>query len=174
MKLNTRRAHLWKNTLAGAGHVLLANRLNTQSGRCTAVACETRHLGFAWTPVKRVSYETAKRIAVIWNSTPIHLQLLDQRAKMLTYPRWEPTYLRRVRVPKFNGRDGEVLENVFDQLADATLPRLRDGADSEIRRQIDEAVATVGGLDEDEVAEWRELLSREPTICNERAPDDEG
>ena len=62
----------------------------------------------------------------------------------------------------------------FDQLADATLPRLRDGADSEIRKQIDEAVATVGGLDEDEVAEWRELLSREPTISNERAPDDEG
>lgn len=80
-----------------------------------------------------------------------------------------PAYLRRIKVPRFQGEDGRVLEEVFDEVAHETLPLLKDGANNQTRKRIDDAVTTLGGLSQEEVAEWRELLSREPTISNQQA-----
>ena len=62
------------------------------------------------------------------------------------------------------------LRRTFDEVCDKILLPMRQAVECDARRVIDEAAALALGLDPLILGVWRETLSREPTITNQRAP----
>ena len=155
--------------LDAASHVLLAQRFRTTSSRTTAQFSERAALGTAYIPVKTASKAEAKVLNLLWNSTPVLLQLLNMRSKSAAYPFWTVDQLKAVRVPASASHAGNAdrLATTHDRLQHDELSRLRDADTCPVRAEIDAAVAPLFGLDPAVVATWRRLLAREPLMHNE-------
>ena len=164
-----RRKHLWRNVKAQSSNLLITIRLNTVSGRLTALSSSHNTFGFGWIPVETAGTQESKALALWLNSTPARLMLLNRRAKMLTYPKWSVEHWKQIRVPKGSPNVYSRLASVWEELRHQELLEMRYGESDPVRARIDEAAAKACGLEESFVAEWRYKLSREPTISNETA-----
>ena len=160
-----RRAHLWERVQKGAGNVLLALRMDTVSGRLTAVHSRRRTFGFGWTPVQDSAGRVGRGLCAWWNSTPARLLLLNRRSKKLTYPKWSHSNLRSVPVPGRADLEGN-LADAFDAAKSSAMLPMAQGARCDARRIVDEAAATVLNMKPDDMANWREMLAAEPTVSN--------
>ena len=157
---------LFNKYLKSMAHTLVATRFSTTSSRTTAQFSERPALGTAYIPVKTASIAEAKALNLLWNSTPVLLQLLNMRSKKATYPKWSVDQLSSVRIPAIAGA-ADRLAAVHDRLQHDELSRLRDADTCPVRAEIDAAVAPLFGLDPAVVANWRRLLAREPLMHNE-------
>ncbi len=145
------------------GHCLIAERMDTISGRLTALWSVVPSFG-TWVPVAISSEDQQKALAVWWNSTPVRMMLLNRRAKKLTYPKWSLVHLREVRIPKPDNRAWSSLRVAFDQVQDCELRPMREASQCEARKVIDHAAAQALNLPPDRLRDWRERLSKEPTV----------
>ncbi len=162
---NKRAAKLWEKR----SKLLIAAKINTVSGRLTALYSESPSLGNGWVPIKITDEDEGKALAVWLNSTPARLTMLNRRTKMLTYPNWSLPHLRGVRIPKPDSPAWDALRKAYDQTCDTELLPMRDEVNDKARSIIDGAAAAVLGVDARTVANWRKMLAREPTISNEYA-----
>ena len=158
------RAGLTEEHLEKASHVLAALSYSTTSSRTTAQYCRSKSIGSAYVPIATADQAEAKAMNVIWNSTPILLQLLSMRSKKAAYPQWSIHQLEGVRIP-VRVKDPnvtEVLAKIHYELAGQEIGRLQHAADDPVRHAIDAAVHALYGIDETTVHKWRRLLSQEP------------
>ena len=153
------------------GHLLVPMRLDTVSGRVTALWSATPSFGW-WVPVAAPDEDTQKALTAWWNSTPARLMLLNRRAQKLTYPTWQLAHLREIRVPKPDNPAWGALRAAFAQVCDTELLPMKAAEDCEARKVIDEAAALACDIDPALLADWRRRLAAEPTITNRRAVDD--
>ena len=79
---------------------------------------------------------------LLWNSTPVFIQLSSMRAKSAAYIHWKP--LRSFRAsgcPRMLGNPTLVrtLAAVHDELAEMEIGRLQNAVDDPVRAAIDDA-----------------------------------
>ena len=156
---------------AQRSHLLVTMRFDTVSGRLTGLWSTFPSFGW-WVPIAVPDECVAKALAVWWNSTPVRLMLLNRRAQKLTYPTWQLTHLREVRIPKPENTAWTALRAAFDQVCDAALLPMRQAEVCEVRKVIDDAAALALGVEPIVLADWRHRLATEPTITNVRAAKD--
>ena len=169
----TRRRRVAKPGLAqkhiqNAGWMLAAQRFRTTSSRTVSQYTPERALGTAYVAIQTDTSEEAKTLNLLWNSTPVIIQLLSMRAKTATYLHWKPTLLQSVSLPP-NAREltlVRTLAAVHDDLAHMEIGRLQNADDDPVRTTIDDATAELFGLSRETVAQWRTWLSQEPFMHN--------
>ena len=160
-----------RSYLARTGWMLLMNRADTHAASVVGVCASAKGLGSGLMPVVTETPEQAKALSVVWNSTPVLLQLLNMRSKKLTYLNWSVAQLGSVRVPTSLDDAGEqaTLVACYERLCCTRLqPWARADADP-VRREIDEVVAEGYRISASVLADLRERLANEPTIAN-RSP----
>ncbi|MDE0091487.1 MAG: DEAD/DEAH box helicase family protein [Thaumarchaeota archaeon] len=143
--------------------LLVAKKMDTISGRLTALYSDEATVGKGWTPVSVVGERIAKALAVWWNSTPARMMLLNRRSKKLTYPQWSLAHLKEIRIPKPGNPAWHILTETYDKVCDEEISPMSN-ADDPVRVMIDDAAAKVLGAEPEVLAGWRRRLSREPTI----------
>ena len=160
-----------RSYLARMGWTLLTNRARVNNARLVAVCAAAKGFGSGFMPVVTETPAQAKALCLVWNSTPVLLQLLNMRTKMLMYLGWSVAQLGSVRVPASLGdSEGQAsLVADYDRLCRARLQPWAHADTDPVRRKIDDAVAQTFGISARVLADWRERLAREPTIAN-RSP----
>ncbi len=161
-----------RSYLERMGWVLLTNRARVNNARVVAVCATAKSFGSGFMPVVTETLAQAKALCLVWNSTPVLLQLLNMRTKMLMYLSWSVAQLGSVRVPASLGDAAGAqaeLVAVYDHLRSERLQPWAHADADPVRREIDEAVAETYGFSSTGLAAWRERLAREPTIAN-RSP----
>ena len=150
------------------GWMLVAQRFRTTSSRTTSQYTAEPALGTAYIAIRTDSPDEAKALNLLWNSTPVLIQLLSMRSKSAAYIHWSSTQLQSVRLPA-DAREPKLVQTlaaVHDELADMELGRLEYAADDPVRATIDDATAELFGLTREAVAQWRDWLSQEPFVHN--------
>ena len=157
--------------LKKASRLLVANRAYTHQIRVAACYADKPLLGSAWTPVtpKAINLSYEKALCAWWNSTPGTLTLLHARARKLTYPRYALNSLRSLLVPDPRAVEIGPLARAFVKLRTTTLQPWPQMHECPTRAVLDVAAAQVLGIDGRTVAEWRELIAREPTVSGKPA-----
>ena len=153
------------------GHMLVPMRLDTIGGRLTGVWSAKPSFGW-WVPIAVPDQDRQQALAAWWNSTPVRLMLLNRRAQKLTYPTWQLTHLKQIRIPKPDNPAWGLLRRAFDQACDTELLPMRQAESCLARQVIDRAAAKACGLDPALLADWRRRLASEPTITNRRTADE--
>ena len=151
-----------------ASHVLLAHAFRTTSSRTTSQHSPTKSVGNRYIPVLTESEADAKVVNLLWNSTPVLLQLLSKRTRTAAYVGWSVDQLKSMRLPAAVQSSGvrAQLAAFHDDFATRELARLNDAATDPVRRLIDDATAELFGLSRETVAQWRTWLSQEPFMHN--------
>ena len=160
-----------RSYLARTGWLQLTNRARVNNARLVAVCSAAKSFGSGSMPVVTETLVEAKALCFVWNSTPVLLQLLNMRTKMLMYLGWSVAQLGLVRVPASLGdSEGQAsLVADYDRLCRARLQSWAHADTDPARREIDDAVAQACGISPRVLGDWRERLAREPTIAN-RSP----
>ena len=150
-----------------ASRLLIANRLRTNTVRTAACYAEEPLLGSAWCPVRvrpTVPHLLEQALCAWWNSTPGILTLLHCRAKALDYPRYALDSLRSLLVPDPNRVNIAPLADAFAQIGSETLRPWPQMHECPARAALDQAAAQVLRIDGCTIADWRERITREPTV----------
>ena len=158
------KAKLAKRYLAQASRLLVSAGMNTQSGSLVCVFSNSPTVGNAWIPVRTPNIQEAKALAAWWNSTPAWLMLLNRRTTTLTFPEWSLKHLREIRVPKLDPDSIRTLSKAFEQVKYTPLLPWRNLGENNARETLDEAAASIMGVDASALADWRQRLAREPTV----------
>jgi len=152
------------NYWAQRSQLLVAQRLNIVSGCLSALWTPEPSIGSGWVPVSVDDEHQAKALAVWWNSTPVRLMLLNRRTKTLTYLSWSLEQLSSIRIPKLSNLAWDALADAYECLCDTALLQMGKAQECRVRLAIDKAAAKALGVDEEQIAEWRERLAVEPTV----------
>ena len=156
------------------GWMLVAQRFSTTSSRTVSQYTAEPALGTAYIAIRTDTPDEAKALNLLWNSTPVLIQLLSMRSKKAAYIHWSGTQLQSVRLPA-DAREPELvrtLAGVHDELADMEIGRMQHAAEDAVRAAIDDAVSELFGLTSETVAQWRAWLSQEPFMHNASPVDD--
>ena len=156
------------------GWMLAAQRFSTTSSRTASQYTAEPALGTAYIAIRTDTPDEAKALNLLWNSTPVLIQLLSMRSKKAAYIHWSGTQLQSVRLPA-DARDLNLvrtLAGVHEELADMEIGRLQYAADDPVRATIDDATSELFGLTCETVAQWRTWLSQEPFMHNVSPVDD--
>ena len=150
--------------LEKAGHLLVAFGQDSSTGRMNAVASSDRYVGTSWMPVSGLSSEEAKALAVFMNSTVGRLQIMRNHGRKMTFPLYNPSAYKGVRVPDVRNECVRViLSDCWQLTKDTIVPQFRVG-ECEVRRLWDDAVAEAMGWDPNELTRLRLLLHQEPHV----------
>ena len=154
-----------------AGHVLLSTKFNTQSGRLLAIFSDDAALGSMWVPVQARSAgkDEAKALCAWFNSTLGTLGFLMNRSTMLTNPSFSQGSLGAMPVPDFRKLDIAPLLEAYEQTKNVEVQPWKHAANNEFRDILDRSAAKTIGIDIETIRDWRQKISREPTISNQRA-----
>jgi len=165
-----------------SSRLVIATRMRTKTVRTTACYADSPILGSAWVPVRGVESVVSEVVesteafhqglCAWWNSSPGILTLLHIRAKDFIYPRYALTSLRQLLIPDPRHPNVSLapLTEVFRKYRNMPLTPWPDMADCNVRKELDAASAEVLGKPASVIAEWRRLISIEPTVC-QRARD---
>ena len=170
----SRRKHEVPPYVNEQGWMLAAQRFSTTSSRTASQHTAAPALGTAYVAIRTDTPDEAKALNLLWNSTPVLIQLLSMRAKKAAYIHWSATQLQSVRLPA-DARDLNLvrtLAGVHEELADMEIGRLQYAADDPVRATIDDATSELFGLTCETVAQWRTWLSQEPFMYNASPVDD--
>ncbi len=159
-----------------AGHVLLAARFATDSGRLLAIFSEEPALGSMWVPLQRqtTSPVEAKALCAWFNSTLGALGFLMRRATTLTNPSFSQADLATLRIPNFKATSPVSLAEAYDRTKRMAVNPWKDSSDDEMRDCLDRAASETAGIDIATIRDMRARISREPTVSNEPAMDTHG
>ena len=162
-----------------ASRLVLVNRLRTNTIRASACYAAEPMLGSAWVPVRgepsvisnvvEGEEEFHQAHSAWWNSSPGILTLLHARAKDLSYPRYALTSLRQLLIPDPRHKSVSLkpLTDAFRQCQQAPLAPWPEMADCNVRKELDAAAAEALGKPASVLAEWRRLIAKEPTVCQQ-------
>ena len=152
--------------LSQKGHLLLAARFDTHSGRLLALYSKQPAVGAMWVPIQQeFADDTESRALCAWfNSTAGALGLLYRRAAKLTNPAFKLALLRSLPVPDFRRLDLAPLVEAFNAMQEAEVLPWKEAAQDPVRMCLDRAVARTLGMKEAELEDWRRRLAAEPTI----------
>ena len=156
------------------GWMLAAQRFRTTSSRTASQYTAEPALGTAYIAIRTDTPDEAKALNLLWNSTPLLIQLLSMRAKSAAYIHWSGTQFQSVRLPA-DAREPDLVRTlaaVHDDLAAMEIGRLQDAADDPVRTTIDDATSELFHLTRETVAQWRTWLSQEPFMHNASPVDD--
>ena len=87
---------------------------------------------------------------------------MGARSKKLTYPSYSLDSLRSLPVP--NAKSIMCLPEIYDANKDKILKPWPEMDSCDVRKNIDNAVASVIGVDTKSIMNWRELVAAEPTV----------
>ena len=117
------------------------------------------------TPASKVHDHNTRAAASAILHLPRTVTNIDRKAfSFCTYPKWSLVHLREVRIPKPDNRAWSSLRVAFDQVQDCELRPMREASQCEARKVIDHAAAQALNLPPDRLRDWRERLSKEPTV----------
>ncbi len=152
-------------------HVLVAKRYSTTSSLLLALWSDTPSIGRGngWMPVGVNDEAMGKGLVAWWNSTPAAMILLNCRSKKLTYPKWSVGQIRSIGIPKPDNPAWSALTSAYEEAKNTPMLPLKQGTACDARLIIDQAAALALGIDDEQVAEWRHMLTEEPTISNRPA-----
>ena len=125
--------------------------------------------GNGWIPVDIKDEDLGKGLVAWWNSTPAAMILLNRRSKKLTYPKWSVAQIRSIGIPKPDNTAWPALTAAYEQAKNIPMLPLKQATSCEARQIIDQAAALALGINEEQVAEWRHMITEEPTISNRAA-----
>ena len=164
-----------KETLAAryrkqAGHVLLAARFDTLSGRLLAIFSDRPALGSMWVPIqgRTTSLDEAKALCAWCNGTLGALGLLMGRGTKLTNPSFSQAELATLRVPDFKAASPRPLAAAYDRTRRMPVKPWKHAADDELRDRLDQAAAETTGVSLATIRDLRARIGREPTVSNQR------
>ena len=154
-----------ENFLKKGSYLLITEGQNNNSARLVAVADDQKYVGGYWTPVKGVTVEEAKALAVFLNSTLGRIQLMRNFGERIVKPTYSLEFVNKIRVPDIkNSRVLRILFECWRKTKKVLVPQYRDG-ECEVRRFWDDAVAEAMRWDKDELTRLRLLLHKEPHVC---------
>ena len=171
------KAHLAEKYWEQRSSLLLPHRLFLPTARVITVCVGNPALGSAWTPCRpspsKVDPSLVKSAFCAYlNSSIGVLALLGNRSnKKPTYPNISIDDLRKLVVPHFAaiGHTGLCeLAAAYDAHAEDVLLPLPEMDSDPIRRELDAAVVSALGLDQETVATIRRNLSLEPSVTGKR------
>ena len=137
------------NYWAQRSQLLVAQRLDTVSGRLSALWTPEPSVGSGWVPVAVDDERQAKALAVWWNTTPVRLMLLNRRTKKLNYPSWSLEQLRSIPIPKLGNLAWDALVDSYEDLCETVLLPMGKAQECRVRQAIDKAAAYALGVDEE-------------------------
>lgn len=156
-----------QNLLDKAGHLLVTNTQNASSGRLVAVASTRPIVGYAWTPVQRVTKQDAQALAVWINSTIGRILLRKYASRSTHWPMYQPAAIKQLVVPNTASRHWQrvrqPLLEAYRATKDMTVPQYRE-PDAEVRQVWDRAVAKTAGVPVRSMNHWRKLMDAEPFV----------
>ena len=154
-----------------AGHVLVAAKFRTDSGRLLAVFSDNPALGSMWVPVqaRTTSLEEAKALCAWCNSTLGALGFMMRRGMTLTNPSFSQAELATLRVPDFRTASASMLAEAYEQTRRMPVKPWKHAAEDDMRDCLDRAAAATTGIGLATIRNWRARISREPTVSNELA-----
>ena len=154
-----------------AGHVLLAAKFRTDSGRLLAIFSDIPALGSMWVPIqgRTTSLDEAKALCAWCNSTLGVLGFLMRRGTMLTNPSFSQAELTTLRVPDFKVASAAILSEAYERTKHMPVEPWKYAADDDMRDCLDRAAAQTAGIDLETIRGWRVRISREPTVTNDYA-----
>ena len=149
-----------------AGHVLLAAKFDTLSGRLLAIFSEKPALGSMWVPVQAegMSLKEAKALCAWHNSTLGGLDFLMRRSTKLTNPSFSQAELASLRIPDFTAMSADILADMYERTKQMGVKPWRHASDDDVRDCLDQAAAKTTGIDLETIRNWRARISREPTV----------
>ena len=159
-----------------AGHVLLAAKFNTNSGRLLAIFSEEPALGSMWVPLQgqTTSPLEARALCAWFNSTLGALGFLMRRGSTLANPSFSQAELATFRIPDFKATSPADLAEAYDRTKRMAVNPWKDSSDDEMRDCLDRAASETAGIDIATIRDMRARISREPTVSNEPAMDTPG
>ncbi|MCY3823626.1 MAG: N-6 DNA methylase [Nitrospinae bacterium] len=162
--------HLWRKR----SYLLLANRMRLNLTQTPAVFSIEPVLGSAFIPVSPAG-DNKEQLCKAWcvwlNSTFGIVAFLNSRQKNLTYPNFSLKGLRSLPVPRPSHCDIALLSAIYEQYSVDELRPLPEIHADPIRHALDDAVLkAVPGLPGSDVARWRQSISLEPSVNNEKDP----
>ena len=154
-----------------AGHVLLAAKFRTDSGRLLAIFSNILAVGSMWVPIQgqTTSLDEAKALCAWCNSTLGALGFLMRRGTMLTNPSFSQAELATLRVPDFKATNAAILAEAYERTKHMPVKPWKNGADDDMREHLDQAAAQTTGMNIETIRDWRVRISREPTVTNDHA-----
>ena len=154
-----------------AGHILVASKFRTDSGRLLAIFSDTPALGSMWVPVQAqtTTLEQAKALCAWCNSTLGALGFMMRRGTMLTNPSFSQAELATLRVPDFRAVSASMLAEAFEQTKHTPAESWKHAAEDDMRDCLDRAASATTGISLSTIRNWRARISREPTVSNEAA-----
>lgn len=151
-----------------AGHLLVANSQRTNTARLVAVAFPTPVVGYAWTPVRRITALDAKALAVWINSTIGYVLLRKYASRTIDWPMYQPACIKALVVPNTSGsrwqRQREPLLEAYRATKDMIVPQYRE-PNADVRRTWDHAAAKAAGIPIGAIDGWRKLMNAEPFVA---------
>ena len=159
-----------------AGHVLLAARFDTISGRLLAIFSPQVALGSMWVPISAqvMSIDEAKALCAWHNSTLGALGFLARRSTKLTNPSFSQAELAALPIPDFRETDTALLVEAYERTKHIPVKPWKYADGDDMRDHLDQAAAATTGIDLKMIRVWRARISREPTITNMPAEELEG
>ena len=154
-----------------AGHVLVAAKFRTDSGRLLAIFSDSAALGSMWVPVRcwTTDLDVEKALCAWFNSTLGALGFLFRRGTMLTNPSFSQAELATLPVLDLKSTSAAILAEAYERTRQITVKPWKYAADDDMRDCIDQAAAHTTGIDIETIRDWRARISREPTVTNEYA-----
>ena len=143
-----------------AGHILLAAKFNTNSGRLLAIFSDNPALGSMWVPIQNTNIEEAKALCAWCNST------LGRRGATLMNPSFSQAELAMLPVPDFRTLSAVALAEAFEQTKSMPVEPWKNAADDDLRDALDRAAATTTGIEVATIRDLRVRISCEPTVSN--------
>ncbi len=156
------------------GHILLAAKFNTNSGRLLAIFSDSPALGSMWVPIRTANTEQAKALCAWFNSTLGALGFMMRRGATLMNPSFSQAELATLSVPDFRTTSASALAAAFEQTRGMKVEPWKDAEDDNLRDGLDRAAAATTGIDLATIRDLRARLSREPTVSNKPAKDTQG
>ncbi len=155
-------------------NLLLANRMRLNLTQTPAVFSDDAVIGSGFVPVSPAG-DDKEMLCKAWcawlNSTFGIIAFLNTRQKNLTYPNFSLDGLRSLPVPDPTKCNIAALAAIYDQYADEALRPLPEIHVDQVRHILDDAASkAVPGLPSKDVARWRQAISLEPTVNNEKDP----
>ena len=139
----SRRKHEVPPYVDEQGWMLAAQRFSTTSSPTASQYSAEPALGTAYIAVRSDTPDEGKALNLLWNSTPVLIQLLSMRSKKAAYIHWSATQLQSVKLPA-SAREPllvRTLAAVHDELADMAV-RSRRSRPRHHRRRNGRAVRT--------------------------------
>ena len=159
------------NLWSKRGRLLIANSLDTSSGRLHAVVFRSPVVGRRWTPIQSVSATDAQALAVWCNSTLGRVLFRKYGSRRANWPVYAPAAIKQLVVPdttaKRWSRVREPLLDAYHATKTRIVPQFRV-PDVEVRQVWDRAVAKTAGIPMRTMNRWRKLMETEPFVSGGR------